>query len=514
MKKKGIFLSIVFLLAGVLYAGPLRDGPGSGRSGELVLLHTNDFHGSLMADGGRGGLAEVAAFVRAVRAVNPQVLLVDAGDFNTGSALSNMYDGQLDIQGYNIMRYDAVTFGNHEFDGNMEKLDMQIALAQFPFVSSNITRADGSYLGGNRYIVKNYDNFSVGIFGITTLRTRVIASPDRSLVFINEIDAAREVVRILREIEGVDIVIGLSHMGDVQETEDHITSIELAKRVEGIDIIVDGHSHTLFPVPRMAGDAWVVSANEWGKYIGYGKLTVRDGRLVDFTWAPVPIGPDPEVTAMLEPYVQAANEKLKEVIGTASDTFVFGNRLTRYEETSIGNMITDANVWYFRNMSNQRIDFAFHNGGNIRAELPAGPITQERILTILPFENYLFIASMRGSQIIQLFDFIATIPQGNGGFPQFSSDVRYTIDKTTGSGVIRDLTIGGEPVDPARTYRFCTNDYILGGGDGYEVMVNVSDTFNTSLLLSYVVTEYIRAHGGVISPVTDGRLTVTGGIRP
>jgi 5'-nucleotidase/UDP-sugar diphosphatase len=512
MKKKGIFLLIVFLLTGVLYAAPIMDG--AGRNGELVLLNTNDFHGSLMPNSGRGGIAEVAAFVRAVRAVNPQVLLVDAGDFNTGSALSNMYDGRLDIQGYNIMGYDAVTFGNHEFDGNKEKLDMQIALAQFPFVSSNVTKGDGSYLGGNRYIVKNYENFSVGIFGITTLRTRTIASPDSSLVFINEIDAAREVVRILRETEKVDIVIGLTHMGDVQETEDHITSIELAKRVEGIDIIVDGHSHSLFELPRRAGDAWVVSANEWGKYVGYGRLTIRDGRLAGFSWTPVPIGPDPEITAMLAPFIQRANDTLKEVIGTAADTFIFGNRLTRYQETAIGNMITDANVWYFRNVSNQRIDFAFHNGGNIRAELPAGPITRERILTILPFENYLFIASMNGAQIIQLFDFIATIQQGNGGFPQFSGDVRYTIDKTSGSGVIRDLTIGGEPVDPARVYRFCTNDYILGGGDGYDVMSNAVDPFNTSLLLSYVVIEYIRAQGGVISPVTDGRLNVTGGITP
>ena len=514
MKKKGIFLLVVFLLTGVLYAAPLRDGSGEGRNGELVLLHTNDFHGSLMPNSARGGIAEVAAFVRAVRAVNPQVLLVDAGDINTGSALSNMYDGQVDIQGYNIMKYDAVTFGNHEFDGNQEKLDMQIALAQFPFVSSNITRRDGSYLGGNRYIVKNYNNFSVGIFGITTLRTHTIASPDSSLVFINELDAARDVVRILRHIEGVDVVIGLTHMGDIQETEDHITSIELAKRIEGIDIIVDGHSHTYFDAPRRAGDTWVVSANEWGKYVGYGRLTVRDGRLANFVWTPVPIGPDPEVSAMLAPYIQRANETLKEVIGTAASTFIFGNRLTRYQETAIGNMITDANVWYFRNVSNQRIDFAFHNGGNMRAELPAGPITRERILTILPFENYLFIASMRGEQIIQLFDFIATIQQGNGGFPQFSGDVRYTIDKPSGSGVIRDLTIGGEPVDPARVYRFCTNDYILGGGDGYTVMSNASDPFNTSLLLSYVVIEYIRARGGVISPAVDGRLTVIGGITP
>jgi len=513
MKRKGILLLIVFLLAGVLYAAPLRDA-SAGRSGELILLHTNDYHGSLLANSGRGGIAEVAAFVRAVKAVNPQVLLVDAGDINTGSALSNMYDGQLDFEAYNLIGYDAVTFGNHEFDVNQDKLDAQIALAEFPFVSSNVTRSDGSFLGGNRYIVKNYDNFSVGIFGLTTLRTRTIASPDSSLVFINELEAARQVVDILRNVEKVDIVIGLTHMGDVQESEDHITSIELAKRIEGIDIIVDGHSHSYFQVPRRAGDAWVVTANEWGKYVGYGKLTIVDGRLVNFSWAPVPIGPDPEITAMLAPYIQRANETLKEVIGTAASTFVFGNRLTRYEETSIGNLVTDANVWYFRNVSHQQIDFAFHNGGNIRAELPTGPITMEQVLTVLPFENYLFIASMKGSQIIQLFDFIATIPQGNGGFPQFSGDVRFTIDKRSGNGVISNLTIGGQPVDPDRTYRFCTNDYILGGGDGYEVMSNAADPFNTSLLLSYVVIEYVRARGGIISPVTDGRLTVLGGVTP
>jgi 5'-nucleotidase/UDP-sugar diphosphatase len=118
---------------------------------------------------------------------------------------------------------------------------------------------------------------------------------------------------------------------------------------------------------------------------------------------------------------------------------------------------------------------------------------------------------MKGSEIIELFDFIATIPQGNGGFPQFSGDVRYTIDKTADNGVIKDLTIGGESVDPERVYRFCTNDYIFSGGDGYEVMKKASDPSNTSLLLSYVVTEYIKAQIKPISPVLDGRLTVIGG---
>jgi 5'-nucleotidase/UDP-sugar diphosphatase len=202
------------------------------------------------------------------------------------------------------------------------------------------------------------------------------------------------------------------------------------------------------------------------------------------------------------------------VVGQAADTFVFGNRLTRYQETALGNMITDANVWYFKTVYNQPIDFAFHNGGNMRAELPKGDITQEKILTILPFENYLFIITLKGSEVLELFDFVATIQQGNGGFPQFSREVRYTIDKTQGKGVIKDLTIGGAPVDPNKTYRFCTNDYILGGGDGYVVMKKARDPFNTSLLLSYVVGEYIKAQGGVISPELDGRLQVIGGLTP
>jgi len=514
MKKRGYLLLVVFLLAGVLYAAPIMEGSHLGKSGELVLLHTNDFHGALLPSGGRGGLANVAAFIKAVRAVNSEVLLVDSGDFSTGSALSNMFNAEPVILGYNMMGYDVMTFGNHEFDGSLDKLNEQIALADFRFVSSNIKKQDGSYLGGNRYVIKQYGSFTVGIFGITTLRTKIIANPDKSLTFINELDAAREVVNILKNIEKVDIIIGLTHMGDVKETEDHITSFDLAAEVEGIDVIIDAHSHSFFEIPKRIGDTWVVSANEWGKYIGYGRILLKNGKVEGFSWAPISIGPDPDINEMLKTYIEKSDAQLKTVIGNATDTFIFGNRLPRYRETALGNMIADANTWYFRNVSKQSLDFAFHNGGNIRAELQKGPITREMLLTVLPFENYLYIVSMTGTQIIELFDFIATIPQGNGGFPQFSSDVRYTIDKTSGKGVIRDLTIGGEKVNLNKTYRFCTNDYILGGGDGYTPMLNAADRFNTSLLLSYVVTEYFAAQGGEVSPKTDGRLTIIGGVSP
>jgi 5'-nucleotidase/UDP-sugar diphosphatase len=512
MKRFCAFLIVCLIIAAVgvpVYASAAREEG----SGELVLLHTNDHHGAVLSSNGRGGLAERASYIRAVRAMNTQVLLLDAGDINTGSALANMFYAEIDFRAYNMMAYDAVAFGNHEFDGPLGRLKQQIAQAEFPFVCSNIKTPDGGFLGGNRYIVKKYDNFTVGVFGITTLRTINVANPsDSDLNFIDEIEAARETLEILRNTEKVDIVIALTHIGNVKEAPDHVTSPELAEAVEGIDIIIDGHSHTFMESPVKVNGTWIVSANEWGKYMGHGKLIVRNHGLSEFIWKPIAIGPDREVAAMIEPYAKKAGESLKEVIGTAAEEFEFGNRLPRYQETAVGNLVTDANCWYFTEAQKQNLDFAFHNGGNIRAGLAKGAITREQILTILPFENYLYIVSLKGSEIIELFDVIANIPQGAGGFPQFSKEVRYTIDKQ--AGAVAELSIGGSPVDPDKTYRFCTNDFLLGGGDGYAILEKSTDRFNTSQLLSNVVIEYIRASGGSVSPVIDGRLTVLNGVNP
>ena len=157
---------------------------GQSKTYELVLLHTNDHHGAIVPNNGRGGLAWRSAYIKAVKAFNPQVLLIDAGDINTGTALSNMFGAEPDILAYNLMGYDAAILGNHEFDKDMEQLQRQGELVAFPVITSNIKTADGAYLGVP-YVVKQYDGFTVGLFGITTLRTPVIASPDPSLQFIN-----------------------------------------------------------------------------------------------------------------------------------------------------------------------------------------------------------------------------------------------------------------------------------------------------------------------------------------
>ncbi|MDR2798730.1 MAG: 5'-nucleotidase C-terminal domain-containing protein [Treponema sp.] len=484
---------------------------GQSKTYELILLHTNDHHGAILPNNGRGGLAWRSAYIKAIKAFNPQVLLIDAGDINTGTALSNMFRAEPDILAYNLMGYDAVIPGNHEFDKDLEQLQGQGELVKFPVITSNIKTSDGAYLGVP-YVVKQYDGFTVGLFGITTLRTQVIASPDPSLQFINEIDAAREMVDILRNQEQVDLVIGITHIGDVKEAPDHITSPELAAAVPGIDIIVDGHSHSFFEEPLKVDNTYIVSAHEWGRYIGQGKLSVEQGKLVDFFWMPMEIAQDREITDMLNPYLTKADESLKEVVGQATDEFVIGNRLPRKVESPLGNAICDAMVWYFQTIYNQALDFAFINGGNIRAGIPTGLITREQVLTVLPFENYLYLVSLKGSDIIDLFTFIASIPQGNGGWAQVSQEVRYTIDYTQGTGILKNLTIHNEPVDPDRMYRFCTNSYLLDGGDGYTILGKAQEPFNTSLIDSWVVLEALQAVG-TISPETDERITVLGGVK-
>lgn len=521
MKKRlsfRIFTAVILVLS-VLFSAGCTTAPVPRESGvayELTVLHTNDHHGTVLAKDGVAGLAERATFIAEVREENPNVLVLDAGDINTGSALSNMFSAEPDIMGYNLIGYDAVAFGNHEFDKDLSTLKKQMEQAQFTWISANIKQGS-SYLG-KPYFIKDFEGFRVGVIGLTTLRTTVIASPDKSLSFIDEIDAAKEMADYLKNKKKCDVIIVLGHLGSVEEAAGQNTSIKLAENVPEIDLIIDGHSHTMFTEPLVVNGIPIVSANEWGKYVGKADLTIVDGEITDIEWEPVEITteafpPDKEMEALLQPYVDEAQATLKQVVMTTGAEFEFGNRLSRYREIALGDLTSDAQVWYVQ-QAGLEADFALTNGGNIRAALPAGDVTKEAVMTVLPFENYLYVVTLRGSDVIELFDFIATIPQGAGAFAQVSKEVRYTITYADGTGTISGLTINGEPIDPNRTYKIVTNDYLAGGGDGYEVLTRSTDTFNTSMLLSDVVIEYVKTLSQPVMPETDGRITVIGGVEP
>ena len=484
-------------------------------STQIVVLHTNDHHGQvLQTSDKKGGLEYESTYVKKIRAEYKNVLLLDAGDINMGTALSNMFLAEPDILAYNKMGVDAMTFGNHEFDNNQEVIENQMKMSNFPWLSANIKNGN-AYLG-KPYITKEFDGIKIGIFGLTTLRTLTISGPSPDLKFENEIKAAKKIVKILQKKEKCDYIILLAHLGDISETDSHITSIKLAEKVKGIDLIIDGHSHSYFAEEKYSGGIPIVTANEKTKYVGTTILDFDDNKkLSKFSWKPQEISselfePDPEITELLKPYVQKAQESLSEVVMTTTEEFEFGPKLTRYKEMASGDFLCDAMLAFVKRIGSDA-DFAITNGGGIRYSLPKGDVTREDILTMLPFENYIYVVTLSGADVQKLFDFVGSIRQGAGAFAQVSKECRYTITyDEEGNGKISGLTINGKEIDVNKTYKIVTHNYMAGGGDGYEVLKNSTDTFNTSTILSDAFIEYAK-NLGTVTPKTDGRITVING---
>lgn len=500
-KSKSYCLLVVWVVAGLLMTACNR--------GErtFVLLHTNDSHGSILPVGGIGGMAERATVIDSLRKLYAdRILLLDAGDFNTGQAVSNMFSARPDILAYNYMKYDAVTLGNHEFDKPVDSLLQQMYLADFPFVISNVFYK-GKPLGVET-LVKEVNGVRIGLFGILTATTAQISVNVQNVDFTDEVETARKVVNELQR-QNVDLIIGMVHLGFTESDPDYITSQKLAAEVEGIDILVDGHSHSYIEKPLRINDTWIVTANQSGRFVGEGKVKVRDGDIVSFDWKPLPVNnvsPHEGLKMMLQPYVEAANRDLQTVIGEAADSFVlFQNKenLGRYGEVALGNLIADALKWKTEQL-HLKVDFALTNSGGIREELPKGKITKGDILSILPFGNELEVVAMKGEDVIRLFDFLATVELGRGTFPQVSKEVCVIFNRE--DKTLKSLTIGGNPVDRNRIYYMATCDYVAAGKDGYSAgLSNVTDRQKTSVLMADVLMEYIQQRGKV-SPQIEGRI--------
>jgi len=473
---------------------------------EILLLHTNDSHGSVLAVDSVGGLAERATYIQGERAAHRNVLLVDAGDFNTGQPVSNLSDARADILAYNWMGYDAITLGNHEFDKPVSVLLQQMEWAKFPFLTSNVEQNGGSL--GESYIIKEYGGLKIGLFGITTTTTPEVSTYGKEMVFKDAIATAREMVETLKA-KGVDLIVALTHLGFVEETEIFVTSTKLARQVEGIDIIVDGHSHSYIDTPVQEKGTWIVSAASNGKYVGRGLLTVKNGKLKCFDWRPVLIKgfrADTAVMALLQPFLEIVDADLNTEIGIASEAIPLVRNevnLARMGEHPLGNLVTDALCWKAREEFGRQIDFCVVNAGMIRAGFLQGVITKNDVLTMLPFGNVLGFATMTGAEVKRLFDFFATVESGDGSFPQVSG-LQVEFDVPTKK--VLSLMIQGKPVVDTARYQVATTDYLLKGNDGYAVFNTVSSKEQTERVVADIVIEYIRELQ-ILVPKIEGRIT-------
>jgi 5'-nucleotidase/UDP-sugar diphosphatase len=483
----------------------------------LVVLHTNDHHGHPLKfpyspAEGAGGLPARASLVNQIRQENAHVLLLDAGDLNTGRSESNLFKATPDIEGYNALQYDAVAIGNHEFDNPLDILKQQMSHARFPFLCANLLAKDGAPLT-KPYIIREFDGFKVAVFGLILKEAPMLANPRHveELLFLNEADTARALVPRLRQ--EADLVIGLTHLG-IFENSDY-GSKRLASEVSGIDVIVDGHSHTRLESPIILRDpsghkTLLVQAWKWGLVLGRLDLWIRGRRIKDFRFEAIPINlkqvqsvisEDPTLLNLLQPYAEEAGSRLSEVIGFAEAPF--SSSRARNEETAIGTLVADSMQWFTEKWG---VDFAVQNGGGIRDDLPAGAVSLKSIYDMLPFENSIFLLSLKGDELVRLFDFMASIPAGSGAFPQFSRGVSAVLDRTARK--FKKVLINGKSIDTKKTYRIATNSYLADGGDGYKIFRDADERWDTAALQQPVLIEYIKERGGPLRPAVEERIII------
>ncbi|MBW2303300.1 MAG: 5'-nucleotidase C-terminal domain-containing protein [Deltaproteobacteria bacterium] len=526
----GRFLALAFGLLLLVLSFPVPAETGGSR---LVVLHTNDHHGhplkfSYYPSPAAGGLPARATLVRGVRRENRNVLLLDAGDLNTGRPESDLFSARPDILGYNALGYDAMVLGNHEFDHPLRVLKEQMAAARFPFLSANI-RTRGGGLLARPYLLKDFGEFRVAVFGLTTKDTEHIANPKnvKDLLFDDEIQTARRLVPFLRR--KADIVIALTHMGIFESVR--IGSKRLAAQVEGIDLIVDGHSHTRLESPVMVRNRRsgkmvpIVQAWKWGLVLGRVDLEIhgRAVRLVSFRAVPVnlktlerradgrkiirnagrPVPEDPALLKMLQPYLDKVNTSLSKVIGYAESPF--SNEASRHRETALGDLVADSMLWATRELG---ADFALQNGGGIRSGLPRGPITRKILHEILPFDNTVVVLTLKGRDLIDLLNHLGAKGMGSGAFPQISRGITLTLDARTRR--CRRIRVHGRPIDTGRVYRVATNSFLADGGDGCRSFLKALQRRDTGKLQREILAAYIQTLGEALRPRIHGRIRVIG----
>lgn len=500
--KKAVFK----LLTAVAFASVMIVPSFAKDATTLKIIHTNDIHGNVKDDGKSTiGFAKFTTYVNETRAKEENVLVLDAGDMFQGLPFANLEKGQSIIELANRAGYDAMTVGNHEFDfGAANLFDNIISKLDFKVLAANVFKGKEQALSS--YMVKEIDGVKVGIFGMATQETAFKSHPDNTVgySFTDMIEAAKKSVKDLKEKEQVDVVIMLAHLGLY---EGDYTSDLVAKAVEGIDVIVDGHSHTELPEGLMVNDTLIVSTGTAFKNIGEVELTIKEGQIVnkeaellDYS-AFKEVTPDQGVVEIIEKVEAAQKPILERVVGqTAVD--LIGERTTvRTGETNLGQLATDAMI------DLTGADVAITNGGGIRASIKAGDITMKDMITVFPYGNTIMVKEMTGKDIKAALEHgVNEYPNEKGGFPH-TAGITFTLNayKEVGNR-ISDIKVAGVPMDLNKTYTVVTNDFMAAGGDGYDMFkaYPIKAEYNT---LMDTLLDYVEKLG-VVKGEFEPRMTV------
>ncbi len=446
---------------------------------KLTILHTNDHHGRFWSNkDGEYGLAARATLVQelkeAVKKEGGEVLLLDAGDVNTGVPQSDLLDAEPDFKGMAAIGYDVMAVGNHEFDKPLKTiLKQQKEWAKFPFISANIYGANKQRVFPS-HISKKVGELNVTIFGLTTEDTPKKSRPENSkrLTFVPAVEEAKTLVPTLRPT--ADVLIALTHMGhypDEKHGADAPGDVTLARQVNGIDVIVGGHTQKPLFEPDVQNGTIIVQAYEWGKYLGKVDLEVSEGKVTLKSYKLIPVNlkesttkikNDEKIEALLKPFKDKGDKSLLIKVGTADKEFIGKREIVRSQETNLGNLVSKAYQEKFK------ADLSISNSGGIRDSIYPGDVTIETVLMVLPFAGEVVTAELSGDELKTYLEFIAVnMTPGSGSFPQMSG-VQFKVNKA--SGKIVSLKVSGKEVNATQKYTVALPEFIASGGDKYPVL--------------------------------------------
>ena len=518
-------LALLLSLAVPVCAAETTTSTTKDLTGHIVILHTNDVHGGI------AGYAKLAAAKESYTASGAYTLLVDAGDYIQGDPTVSASQGKTAIELMNSTGYDAATVGNHEFDYGYANLKTISAQANFPILAANV-QYNGATAFDSHTIFTAANGKKIGVFGLETPETATKAHPAKiqGVTFVGGQDMmklAQTEVDTLKAA-GCDYVICLGHLGiDAESTGNR--SIDVLNAVTGIDVFIDGHSHSTL-------DQIKAATNGTGK-VGNTYLTSTGTKLANV--GVVDIAPDGTITTSNVPLdtltaenadtaavIQRIQQQIDADYGAVfaqSEVQLDGEKAqVRTGETNLGDLITDAMLWQAGTLG-EKVDAAVNNGGGIRASLSVGGLTKKDINTVLPFGNTLYLVKLTGAQLLEALEAsTCSLPESIGAFPQvsgieytvntgakFSSTENYpgsTYGKPNAVNRVTIQRVGGAAFDPAETYTIVTNDFLGAGGDTYYTFKSSPVGYDTGVPLDEVLMDYITAQcKGTITKAAYGQ---------
>ena len=528
-KFSALFLALVMVLALAIPAGATETEQDL--TGHIVILHTNDVHGAI------GEYAKVAALKQAYQAAGAYVLLADAGDFIQVDPCVSASQGKTAIELMNLAGYDVAAPGNHEFDYGYPNLKTLAGEADFPILAANV-RYDNAAALGDQTTFTTTDGKKIGIFGLDTPETATKAHPDKikgvSFLAAQEMfDCAQAQVDALKA-DGCDYIICLGHLGiDAESTGNR--SIDLLEKVTGIDVFIDGHSHSTLEEIKEAtngtgkvGDTVLTSTGT--KLANVGMVDISpDGTISTSSLATseLTVTPDAKVAARAEEIQKEIDADYGTVFAKTEVALDGEKANVRTGETNLGDLIADAMLWQ-AGLLDEGVDAAVTNGGGIRASIAAGDITKKDINTVLPFGNTLYVVKVTGAELLEALEASTyCTPEAIGGFPQVAG-IEFTVNtgaqfdtkelypgstygKPASINRVMIQTVGGEAFNPEETYTIVTNDFMGAGGDTYYAFKAASSGYDSGVPLDEVVMDYITSElKGVVSKAqygeTDNRI--------